>query len=416
MTPPHSVQNEEAVLGAILMSPDVVLPRVLVDEGLTPAAFYVPAYQAVFAAMVSLLDRAEPVDQATVTAELERRGQRADVAWLLGPVPSAGNARAYARRVVELHELRIVLEAGQRLAAGAQAQDATEIAEAERLLATRGRQVASAVTPEALGDLVFDYLADTRLDAFELPWKVLNFGCGGGLRRSQVTALGGWTGHGKSVVTDQILSHVCRCHAGAKVHLYINEMSSQERALRNAAREADVSYGRLMLKQLEPKEHAAVKDALNRGLPFGITDCAGWTAEEIARDLRWRKWDVAAVDILHNIEFRDERDIANAMQALVAAALQSKCHLIVTVHLNETRASGEVLPAPVKRDIRGSGMVKNLAHNVLFVYREQELINDEVGYTGDGRLYWDKTRSGGGGNQRILFRGDRQRVDLRLVA
>lgn len=417
--PPHNLEAEQGVIAAVLLSERALRPLV-VDEGLRPAAFYRPEHQQVFAAMLALADRGEPVDEITITAELDRRGEKPAAAAIDEAVTSsalASNGRSYARLVVKLADLRAVADAGRMLAAAAQQQDHDGIVEAERLLATRGRTTTEQVTEQQLSDLVFEYLAGEELELFTLPWPSLNRGCGGGLRRSQVTAVGGWTGHGKSVLTDQILAHVARQH-GARTHLYINEMSVEERALRNAAREAGVSYERLQLKQLHGDEHARVKDALNAGFPFGITDAAGATAAEIARDIRWNQWDIAAVDILHNIEFRDERELSNAMQALVAAALQARCHLLVTVHLNEERAKQAILPSPVKRDIRGSGMVKNLAHNVLFVYREQHQDDPEadVEYTGDARIFWDKTRSGGGGFQAAVFRGDRQRIDMRAAA
>lgn len=404
---------EDAVLGAILLHPQAI--RVLaVEERLTPHAFHNRTHRLAYEAALALADRDEGIDTVTVTAELERTGRleeaggRDAIDQLAVSVPLVANFRSYARRVLEMAERRVLREAGFALAHGAQDNDREQIERAERLLASRhdgepGRPVA---------DLVFEWLASPELDVFELPWKALSVGCGGGLRRQQVTAVGGWTGHGKSVLTDQVLAHVATRHPDVKVHLYINEMSREERALRNAAREADVSYSRLTMKQLTDEEHRKVLAVLNRGLPFEMTDCAGWSAQEIARDIRWRRWDLAGVDILHNIEFETERDVANAMQVLVAAAMQASCHLLVTVHLNEQRATGEILPPPVKRDIRGSGMVKNLAHNVLFVYRDMEEIDGDVGYTGDARLYWEKTRSGQGGFQRVRFNGDRQRLDF----
>lgn len=408
---------EDAVLGAILLHP-AAIRALVVEERLTPDAFHGRTHRLAYQAALTLADRDEGIDPVTVAAELERTGDletaggAAAVDALAGTVPLVGNVRAYARRVVEMAERRLLREAGFALIHGAQDGDREQIDQAERILATRHTGERQA----PVTDLVFEWLDDPDLDLFELPWKALNLGCGGGLRRQQVTALAGWTGHGKSVVVDQILAHVKHTDEDARVHLYINEMGRQERALRNAAREADVSYRRLLVKQLTPDENRRVLEVLNRGMPFDVTDCAGWSAQRIARDIKWHGWDVAGVDILHNIEFETERDVSNAMQALVAAAMQADCHLVVTMHLNEQRATGGVLPPPVKRDIRGSGMLKNLAHNVLFVYRDQEEIDGEVGYTGVGRLYWDKTRSGDGGFQRVRFNGDRQRLDLGLAA
>ena len=69
--PPQSLEAERAVLGAILLEPDL-LPRAI--ELLTPEEFYKEAHRKIFAAMIRLFERGEPADTITVAETLRRDG------------------------------------------------------------------------------------------------------------------------------------------------------------------------------------------------------------------------------------------------------------------------------------------------------------------------------------------------------
>jgi replicative DNA helicase len=69
--PPHNLEAEEAVLGAILTA-----GRLLVDVAavLEEADFYRPAHRAIWRAILRLTDRGEPTDPVTVLGELDNSG------------------------------------------------------------------------------------------------------------------------------------------------------------------------------------------------------------------------------------------------------------------------------------------------------------------------------------------------------
>ena len=66
--PPHNLEAEEAVLGAILTA-----GRLLADVAavLEEADFYRPAHRAIWRAILRLADRGEPTDPVTVLGELD---------------------------------------------------------------------------------------------------------------------------------------------------------------------------------------------------------------------------------------------------------------------------------------------------------------------------------------------------------
>src|SRR4029077_8180955 len=70
--PPHSLEAERAVLGAVLLERDS-LPKAI--ELLKPSDFYKEGHRKIFDAMIGLFERNEPVDLLTVSEELRRRTQ-----------------------------------------------------------------------------------------------------------------------------------------------------------------------------------------------------------------------------------------------------------------------------------------------------------------------------------------------------
>src|ERR1700704_4335626 len=70
--PPQSLEAEQSVLGAILIDRDAVVE---VAEFLRPTDFYRQANGAIFAAVLELFERREPIDIVTVAETLERTDQ-----------------------------------------------------------------------------------------------------------------------------------------------------------------------------------------------------------------------------------------------------------------------------------------------------------------------------------------------------
>ena len=71
--PPHNLDAERAVLGAMLLEGREALPRVV--EVLRPSDFYTEAHRAIYQSMLTLFDRGEPVDLLTLQEELRRTDQ-----------------------------------------------------------------------------------------------------------------------------------------------------------------------------------------------------------------------------------------------------------------------------------------------------------------------------------------------------
>src|SRR3984957_11104127 len=105
--PPHNLQAEESLLGAMLLSRDAIAAAV---ETCGPEDFYKPAHGHVFDAVCSLYGQGEPADPVTVADELRRAdllddiGGPATLISLQANTPATANAGRYAR-IVEEHAL-----------------------------------------------------------------------------------------------------------------------------------------------------------------------------------------------------------------------------------------------------------------------------------------------------------------------
>jgi replicative DNA helicase len=107
--PPHNLDAERAVLGAVLMEGRDTLPRVI--EVLRPSDFYTEAHRVIYGSMLTLFDRGEPVDVLTLTEEL-RRGDQLE--FVGGPAALAllveqGSISAYLSSYTSIVRDRAVL-------------------------------------------------------------------------------------------------------------------------------------------------------------------------------------------------------------------------------------------------------------------------------------------------------------------
>ena len=142
-TPPSALDAERAVLGAMLLSQDVI--DGVIGEGLRPEHMYRKAHGLVFAAILALRARGEPVDVLTVmdelqqTKKLEEAGGGSGLAHLEAMLPTVAHAETYARLVREKAILREVIALSSDAVGAAFAQDRPTAQVVEELRQGLGR-------------------------------------------------------------------------------------------------------------------------------------------------------------------------------------------------------------------------------------------------------------------------------------
>jgi len=105
--PPHNLEAEESLLGAMLLSKDAVVAAV---EIVGADDFYKPAHGHIFSTITSLWSQGESADAVTVSEDLRRAGLleaiggHQTLVGLQARTPAISNAAGYAR-IVEEHAL-----------------------------------------------------------------------------------------------------------------------------------------------------------------------------------------------------------------------------------------------------------------------------------------------------------------------
>lgn len=121
--PPHSLEAEQGVLGALIEWPEEAMQPV--SEVLQPADFYSHAHRLIYGVMLALTSAGAVVDSITVFEALQQRGQADEVGGLpylnqlAQCVPSARNARRHAEIVAERAALRALVALSDEMAAAA---------------------------------------------------------------------------------------------------------------------------------------------------------------------------------------------------------------------------------------------------------------------------------------------------------
>src|SRR3954452_19706954 len=120
--PPHDLEAEMSVLGAILIS-DRTLYALVIEEGLKPEDFYRERHKLIYESMLALYNENEPVDVVTVTDHLRQRNRLEDAGGpsagdaLPGTPPPFSGPRRYAKIVRENSLLRRLLSTTWRIQA-----------------------------------------------------------------------------------------------------------------------------------------------------------------------------------------------------------------------------------------------------------------------------------------------------------
>ena len=118
--PPHNLQAEESVLGAMLLSRDAI--GAVSELGLRPEDFYRPAHQHIFDAIRALYSAGAPADTITVAEELRRNGLLEQVGGterlheLQNATPAISNAAHYAKIVQDTAILRRLIHVASDIA------------------------------------------------------------------------------------------------------------------------------------------------------------------------------------------------------------------------------------------------------------------------------------------------------------
>ncbi|HEX2039126.1 MAG TPA: replicative DNA helicase [Acidimicrobiales bacterium] len=421
--PPHDLQAEESLLGAMLLSRDAIVDAV---EICGADDFYKPAHGHVFEAVTRLYGQGEPVDPVTVADELRRAGLLeavggpATLATLQANTPAISNAAGYAK-IVEEHALlrRLIGVAGEIAELGYDVPDdvAGAVDRAESMVfEVAQRRVTDTTKP--LRELLSASL--DRLEAlYDRGEAITGVPTGfvdlddrlSGLQPSNLVIVGARPAMGKTSFALNIAAHAA-VEARVPVLVFSLEMSHLEITQRLICAEARVEATRMRNGRLQDSDWTKISHAIGRlgEAPIFIDDNPMVTVMDIrakARRLKSREGlGLVVIDYLQLMSGRSNAEnrqveISEISRGLKILARELEVPVVALSQLSrqlEMRADKR----PQLADLRESGALEQDADVVMFLYRD-EVYNAESPDRGTAEVIVSKHRSGPTGITQLAF-------------
>ncbi len=423
--PPHNLDAEESVLGAMLLSRDAIAAAV---ECCSADDFYKPAHGHIFAAITALYTRGEPADPVTVADELRRSGLLeavGDPSLLISlqvNTPSTANAGHYAR-IVEEHALlrRLVSVAGEIAELGYTVpEDVSEVVDRAETMIFEVAQRRLVDTMSPLRDLLAQSL-DHLEQLYERGDTITGVPTGytdldqklAGLQPSNLVVVGARPAMGKTSFALGIVTNAA-VKVRKPVLLFSLEMSHLELTSRMLCSEAKVDATRMRNGRLLEADWPKISDAIGRlgDAPIFIDDNPNVTVMDIrakARRLMAREGlGLVVVDYLqlmsgHGKGRAENRqvEISEISRGLKILARELNVPVIALSQLSRNLEMRQD-KRPVLADLRESGAIEQDADVVLFIYRD-EIYNPESPDRGTAEIIIAKHRNGPVGVTQLAF-------------
>lgn len=289
--PPNDTKAEIAVLGSIVLDNSA-----LSVVALQPEDFFRTEHQVIYAAMLSLAKRGEPIDTLTLCNELmassrlEKAAGANYVCGLTEQVPSAVNAAAYAKIVRELADVRRIIHNAAEIA-----RQGYEPGVSAAALAAAWQKAAS--QPTSTGAKRIGELCDGAFAMFArrsrgeekpvpVPWRGLATALRGGLWPGLYCLVGG-TGRGKTQFALQIA--YAAASAGIPTSCVNLELDGAQLVARVCGLIANVSWSDLYVGAInegdERWQRAADAAIAIHKIPLTLEEAGpfGWHYREIHR-------------------------------------------------------------------------------------------------------------------------------------
>jgi replicative DNA helicase len=425
--PPHNLEAEKSVLGAVLLD-ERHLHALLVEEQLRPDHFYREQHGAVFGAMLTLYENDRKIDHLTVSETLRQHGKLDEVGGaaaideLSGWVPAAGHAREYGRIVHDNFKLRSLLTASYEIQASVLSREAS----ARELVEQAERSVLEVATDDrqkkirSIADILHEEtdklhrlsVSKTALTGTTSGFKDLDEKTGG-FQRGNLIVLAARPSMGKSALVANIAENAVL--AGHAVALFSLEMSESELAQRFVASQARVKGEDLRRGKVAEDRWPKILEACQRlsDAPLYVDDSSDTGVLEIRSKCRRLHSQVEGglgliiVDYLQlmrsegRIESRVEQ-VSQMSRGLKGLARELDVPVIALSQLSRAVEQRGGEKKPVLSDLRESGAIEQDADLVMFIYRDEYYEKDSE-RPGEADIIIAKHRNGPVGEIVLTF-------------
>ena len=389
--PPHHLEAERSVLGAMLQSSEAVM---LAQESLVPDDFYDPAHREIFDAMAHLASMSRPVDLVTLDEELIRRGRLEGVGGidylveLSQFVPTTANVGAYIRIIDEKSTLRKLIDAASFISQtsyAAEEETPDILAEAEKKIYDITMRKGGDMLQPIQSVLLSTYERIETLDKNRGKIQGVPTGFADldrmltGMHPGEFILIAARPSMGKTSIGLNIVDNAAIRH-GAKVAVFSLEMPAEQLAMRMLCCEACVDMQSVRRGMLTAEDWEKLTDAM---VPIArsqiyIDATSGISVPEVrskARRLQMEHGlDLVLIDYLSLMTATGrnnsrQEEVSSISRALKGLAQELKIPIIVLQQLSRANA-GRSDHRPILSDIRDSGAIEQDADVVMFLHRE----------------------------------------------
>jgi len=417
---PHSIEAEQAVLGAVLLNPDS-LYRII--DVLRPEDFYHESHQLIYRAFLELFALNQPVDLVTMVEHLKQKNllEKAEgasyLASLLASVPTSANIEYYAKIVADKALLRGLIRVAGEIGSTAQTsnKEAREILdEAEEKifsLAQKGQK--SDFTP--LKEVIWQSLdllesrakeGDNALPTFSDLDFLLS-----GLHRGELIICAARPGMGKTSFCLNIAKNTAATK-NAVVGFFSLEMPKEQIVLRLLCSEAMVDQSLLRQNKLTSADWERLIKTASRlnNLAIFIDDSPSLNPLELKAKSRRLKakegLDLIIVDYIQlmrssrRIENR-QQEIAEISRSLKALARELEVPVLALSQLSRAVEQTQD-KRPTLSHLRESGALEQDSDVVMFIHRP-EYYDPQTDAQGIAEIIVAKQRNGPIGTIKMVF-------------
>ncbi len=391
-TPPHNMEAEQAVLGAIFLEHEALVSA---SEILSPSDFYRPAHQRVYQVMIELGERGEPVDLVTVTAALENKKQLEDVGGvtyltdLANSVPTAANIEYYCRIIEQKAVLRQLIRTATKIVTDGynQSEDLGD------LLSDAEKNIMQISQKRAKGG--FQHIRNVLMEAYERiemlstkKGEITGIPTGypdldkmtAGLHRSDLIILAARPAVGKTAFALNVAQNVAT-RAGEPVAIFSLEMGAAQLVMRMICAEGNIDAGKIRTGYLDEDDWRKLTMSIGTlsKAPIFIDDTPGVTAADIRSKCRRLLQEqgtlgLVLIDYLQLISGKAggdnrQQEVSEISRTLKLMARELNCPVIALSQLSRAVEQRQD-KRPMLSDIRESGAIEQDADIVAFLYRE----------------------------------------------
>jgi replicative DNA helicase len=443
-TPPHNIEAEQALLGAILVNNEAFYR---VSDFLEPRHFFEPIHQRIFELAGELVRAgkiATPVTLKTfLPADFDVAGLSLNqyLARLAAEATTIINAEDYGRTIYDLSIRRDLITIGEDMVnlayeAPVDSTPLSHIEDAERKLyqiAETGRydsgfqRFAQALTT-AVDMAAQAYQRDGGLSGLATGLSDLDARMGG-LQPSDLIILAGRPGMGKTALATNVAYNVARAWDGEVrsdghlatinggiVGFFSLEMSAEQLATRIIAEQTEIPSNRIRRGAIDEADFEKIKDVSIelQNLPFYVDETGGLSIGQLAararRLKRQRGLDLLVIDYLQLLAGSSHRasegrvhEITEITTRLKALAKELNIPILALSQLSR-QVEARDDKRPQLSDLRESGSIEQDADVVLFVFREEYYLENRKPREGTAEFAeWEKQITDAHGKAEIII-------------